>query len=125
MVKILSDTALSTFRNYVNANLLPDTCNILEEQRTSDGMGGWSTAWGTAGTAVLCRVDPYTADLDRDGGRSLREGGATYFILTLPHDQSVAQANQIEYDGTRYEIMRLFGEHSRRAVKRLVISRID
>lgn len=38
---------------------LSETCHVLEKTFASDGGGGGTTIWGTAGTAP-CRVDPVT-----------------------------------------------------------------
>jgi len=81
---------------------MPDTCNILSLlTRTSDGQGGWSEAWGTAGTSIACR-------LDFIGGRESVTGGAllpyTTAIVTLPQSTAITAQNKIEHGGNTYTV---------------------
>lgn len=84
---------LDALRNDIE-DLLPDTGDILSVTRTSDGMGGWTEAWGTATAGVKCRVDHKT------GYETVVGGGVQPFdkyICTLPHDATITTANRFVY----------------------------
>jgi head-tail adaptor len=80
---------------------LPDTCNIMTLTRTSDSQGGWTEAWGTASTAVACRVDFI------GGQEAVQSGGLlpyTRAIVTLPHDTTITAQNRVEYGSNTYTV---------------------
>ena len=80
---------------------LPDTCNILSLTRTSDSQGGWTEAWGTAGTSISCR-------LDFIGGAEAVTAGAlipySRAVVTVPQSTTVTAQNRIEHGGNTYTV---------------------
>ncbi len=80
---------------------LPDTCNILSLTRASDSQGGWTETWGTASTAVACR-------LDFIGGAEAITGGAlipyTRAIVTMPQATTITAQNRIEHNSVTYTV---------------------
>jgi hypothetical protein len=99
---------------------MPDTCNVLSLTRTSDGQGGWSEAWGTAGTSIACR-------LDFIGGRESVTGGAllpyTSAIVTLPQATVITAQNRIEHSGNTYTVQAV-NLGSWLGVKRATVSKV-
>lgn len=97
---MLPDSELDQIRVDLETTL-PDTCNILSLTTTSDGMGGWSEAWGTTYSLVACR-------LDFIGGNERVNVGAlmpySRAIVTLPQDTVISAANRIEHDGNVYTV---------------------
>ena len=92
---------LSVMRDTI-ALLLPDTCTILSPTETADGEGGVSTAWGTVGIAIPCRVDVKM-------GREMVSGGAIEpFIktqLSLAYDQTISEIHRVVHGGVTYAVI--------------------
>jgi head-tail adaptor len=106
------------------ADLLPDTCNILQLTRTSDNAGGWSEAWGTAtgGTAVPCRLD-----FTQPGRESVASASLTPFksgMVSMAYDKTVTTANRVEIASTQYNITGVNDNQSWIGVKRVSVERI-
>jgi hypothetical protein len=80
--------------------LLPDPGTISSLTRTSDGQGGWSEAWGTAGTCQ-CR-------LDFIGGKESVTGGAlvpySRAIVTLPQATVITEQNRFSHSSGTYTV---------------------
>lgn len=117
---MLSASELAFMRSSIN-QLMPDTCNILSVTRSSDGMGGWSDAWGTATSNVACRVDYRSSNIG-SGGREQITGGALLpyqmAAITLPYDTTVTPANRIEVDSNVFSIQSVNTGQSWKAVTR-------
>lgn len=118
-MSLLSTDDLTYMRDSLE-ELLPGTCYILSTTNASIGGGEYSETWGTAGTAD-CRLDA------RGGGEKL-QGESTQpvfsFILTLPYDTTVSEANRIELDSAIYSITSIDTGKSWNASKRLTLERI-
>ena len=93
---------------------------IIGTTRVSDGMGGFTTNWGTTGTAI-CR-------LDIKGGQEAQVGGGyipfTQTILTLPHDAIVTTANRVKYDDDTYNVVTVYDDRSWHASTRCQLERV-
>ena len=77
---------------------MPDTCNILSVTQTSNGRGGFTESWGTASASVSCRADAMIgADSDTVVGASERVYDR--YVVTVPHDTTIAEGNRIEVNG--------------------------
>ena len=79
---------------------LPDAGTIYALTRTSDGMGGWSEAWATAGTCP-CRVD------FRGGKESVNSAALTPYsqvILTVPQSTTITEQNRFEHSSGTYTV---------------------
>lgn len=74
---------------------LSDTAYILSLSTVSDGGGGGSATWGTAGTAS-CRIDPL-------GSNSRITGGAiderSTHLVTTPSDTTIDARDRISITG--------------------------
>ena len=102
--------------------LLPDTCSILSPTDTADGEGGVSTAWGTVGTAIPCRLDVKM-------GREITTGGAVQpyikTMLSLPYDQTITESHRVTHGGLTYAVVAPPNiDQSWIAVKRVELERI-
>jgi hypothetical protein len=106
------------------AALLPGTCDVLRPAHTFDDQGGWSTAWGTAGTAIPCRVDPLTR-LSRQETVAGREALIAWYTLYLPHDADIRSGDRVTHEGGVYEVVRLHDEHTLRALTRVTLAKVD
>lgn len=97
----LSTSEIAAMRTTLET-ALPDTCNILSVTQTSDGQGGFTEAWGTATAGIACR-------LDNTSSRELLSGDAvqhfTGWMLTLPHNTSIAAGNRVEIGGISYNVV--------------------
>lgn len=102
MTNFLSDLEIAAMRAEVQSVALPGTCAILSITYTSDGQGGLGEAWAAISTGVACRIDPVQS-------REILSGDAVQpfsrFMVTLPYDTVVSQANRIQIDTTQYNIL--------------------
>lgn len=97
-------------------NTLPDTCNIITVAEAADGQGGWTETQSTATASVKCRIDQQTG-LEFETGGAL-EDYATY-ILTLPHDTTIAVTNRVECNGSTFNVTHIDDDKSWMASKRV------
>ena len=91
---------LASMRASLN-QLMPDTGYIMSNLGlTPDGYGGFTEAWGTAGT-ITCRVDAVS-------GRELLAGGAVQpffsYKLTAPYDTVLTAAQRVQVGSETYAI---------------------
>lgn len=102
---VLSTADLTMMRDVIE-ELLPDTCNILSESLTPDGQGGVTSSWGTAGSAIPCRIDQPTG---RQFGDLIPVAGAVrkqqQFILSTPYDTVIVAGNRVETGGATYAVV--------------------
>lgn len=81
--------------------LLPGTAVILSGTSTSDDMGGFTTAWGSA-AAYACRLDPA-------GGNELLTGDSirpyTRYMLTLPHGAAITTDQRVQIGSYTYNVI--------------------
>ena len=89
---MLTNSDLSVMRDAIE-QLLPDTCNILAGTETSDGMGGVTLTWGTAGTAIPCRFD-FKSGREFVVGVGLQS--FTSAMLSLAYDVTITEVNRVE-----------------------------
>jgi len=99
---LLSSSEITSMRNTLEGDALPDTCNILSVTQTGDGQGGFTETWGTATAGVACR-------LDNTSSRELISGDGvkhfTSWMLTLPHNTSIAAGNRVEVSSENYNVV--------------------
>ena len=118
----LTAKELTAIRNDIN-DLLPDTGYILSRSATSDGMGGQTETWGTAGTTIY-RLDPKMitgwSTEEKVSSGALRPFHS--FILTLPYDTNIDTNNRFkDKDGTIYNVTSVDTGKSWIASKRCVL----
>lgn len=120
---MLTSRELSEMRSVIG-NLLPDTCNILSVTYVSDGMGGETQTWGTAGTSA-CRLDMRVNTI---AGREMEVGAAwqsfASYILSIPYDTSISTENRVEHSGTTYAVKSASNGQSWSAVKRIELEKV-
>lgn len=123
---MLTDNRLNDLRAQL-AQLLPGTAILQEPAGTSDGAGGFGTAWTpvAAGT-VPCRLDPLPIAISsRIDTSTERESLQTSARLTVPYDAPLAAGQRAVIDGTAYEVERLEVAHSWRVSRRAIVSRVE
>lgn len=98
---VLSSSDLAQIRADV-LDLLPDTGYILSSSLASDGAGGYTETWGTAGT-VTYRLDPIR---QRESVAGAALTSFNMFQLTLPYDTTVEPENRFKADdGALYSVL--------------------
>ena len=119
----LTAKELTAIRNDIN-DLLPDIGYILSRSATSDGMGGQTETWGTAGTTT-CRLDPKTS---YQSGKEEISAGALNpfhsFVLTMPYDTTITTENRFKLGTITYNVISVDIDKSWRASVRAYLERI-
>ena len=116
----LTSAEIADLRTHA-AEILIDTCNILEVTRTKDAYGGWVDSWGTATASVSCRLVPATQQgiLSMLGEQPDR---VSFYTWTVAYDQTVSLENRVEINSETYEIKLPIEETGTiRSVKRFVV----
>ena len=119
----LSAAELAQMRAAIG-ELLPDTCNLLEVSRTSDGAGGWSETWGTVtgGSALACRLD------FRDAGReSVTNASLTPYqsgILSIAYDAPISTNYRVEIGADVYAVKGENTDQSWLTVRQISVERV-
>jgi head-tail adaptor len=117
---MFDDVELTSMRSAFEG-LMPDTANILTLTTTSDGQGGFTQTWGTAGTAVRCRIDSVR-------GREGQAGGAIYpfhqMVMTLPYNSVVSTEGRIEHNSTTYNVVAVDSDKSWKITTRVVLEAV-
>lgn len=75
---------------------LSDTGDLLSLTSTSDSGGGASQTWGTAGTAIPCRVDPLSSTTGVIAGRI--DERSTH-VVTVPLGTVVGGSDRFAVSG--------------------------
>jgi len=103
---------------------LPDTCTIQTATTARTTIAGYTETFANTYTSVACRLAP----LRTDTGEQL-EGdqlaAMTRWILTVAHDQAVAEGNRVVHDSETYEVAHCEDTHSNRTAKRVYLRRLD
>lgn len=103
------------------AGLLPDTCDILEVTRTSDGAGSWAEAWGTATASVPCRID------FRSYGKEAMNAAALIpyksGIISMEYDETITTSNRVLLNGVTYNITGVNNNQSWIGVKHVSVDK--
>jgi len=104
--------------------LLPSTCTILELTTTPDDMGGYTQSWGTAGTAISCRLDAMSATM-RAHAEADQFTVHSGWVLFVPYDQAIATGNRVVISSDTYNVMGVDDDHDWRALRRAFLDRED
>lgn len=92
----ITATELAAMRTEAQT-FMPDTAVVQRSIETPDGQGGYTSAWGTAGTYVCnAAAGPYM----RFGAERVAAGQVTpvgIIFLSLPHDADVRAADRIAW----------------------------
>ena len=102
----------------------PDTCTLQTVTRTSDSQGGWTDAWANTHTSVACRLAPIRASLveTMEGDQV---SAASRWVLSVAHNQTIAEDMRVVHDSETYEIEHLEDTHSNRTARRAYLMRLD
>lgn len=102
----------------------PDTCTLQTVARTSDDQGGWTDAWSNTHASVSCRLSPIKASLVEtlEGDQV---SAASRWILSVAHNQTIAEDMRVVHDSETYEIEHLEDTHSNRTARRAYLMRLD
>lgn len=89
---------------------LPGTAIIRRRTFTSDGGGGGTATWGTAGT-VACRIGPLNGSEREIADRISAEATS---VLTVPVGTDIGTADRVVSDGRTYNVaaLREWGDYS-------------
>ncbi len=106
------------------SNYFPDLCTIQTVARTSDDQGGLTEVWSNAYTSVACRLAPVRASLvETPEGDQI--SAASRWILSVAHNQAMAEDMRVVHDSETYEIEHLEDTHSNRTARRAYLMRLD
>ena len=123
---MLSASDLEYMRGAIE-QLFPDTCYILSATSASDGQGGYTETWGTAGTSI-CRIDAaaskggFIGQFDTITAGAIQE--STKWMVSLPHDTTVTLNNRVKINTYEYNIVAADLGKSWNGEVRLVVERI-
>jgi hypothetical protein len=119
LMAILTAEELAAMRGDIEL-LMPDTCTINQINNTADGAGGFTKGTVNLGTSI-CRLDVIQ-------GREQLTGGAiqayTHYMLSLPWDETVAYANQIQVSSINYAVKSVNLGQSWKGVVRVELERL-
>ena len=82
---------------------LPDTATIQTVSLASDGMGGMTPTWSNTYTGVACRLAPLSSKDEAMVGD--QPAATTRWVLTLHHDQAIAEKNRVVHASETYEVV--------------------
>lgn len=103
--------------------VLADTCTIRTPSRTSDGAGGFTTAWSEE-TDVPCRFAPVSSR----AVRPTEAGGvlvtATGWTLLLTHDAAITAGCEALVGGVTYQVLSV-EDRTDRVYTRAILGRAD
>jgi len=119
----LSTGELNQLRNDAE-DYLPDSCTIQQRTtgRTSDG--GFTFAYTNRGAAIACRLAGLRSEQgERIEGEQRR--ALTRWILTLHHDQTIAETDRVIHDGATFEVSHIEDTHSNRTARRVYLRKAD
>ena len=103
------------------ADTLPDLCNLLTPTYTGDGMGGFTSAFGTVSTNIPCRLDPVKPREQLSADRNVH---FATFMLTLPYSITVNPNYRIEVNGGTYNVTGVSPDKSWNMDRRVTVERI-
>lgn len=125
---MLTSVELSQLRSDI-IELLPDTCIITRAPLPGADATGFADPSHVAAGTVICRLDPFNKQRDSnllgtDFG-SFRVATRTWYMLTLEWDADIEDADNISFTDDTYEVLRIFDDHSNRAVRRALVVRME
>lgn len=114
---MFDDCELTSMRSAFEG-LMPDSCNVLTPTNVPDGIGGYSQTWGTAGTAIRCRIDSVR-------GYEAQSAGGVYpghrMVVTMPYNAVVTTEGRIEHGGLTYNVIAVDADKSWKITTRVVV----
>jgi len=119
---MLPDSELNAIRDELERLTMPGTAYILSGTLASDGMGGFTTTWGTAST-VKCRLDRTGTGYEKASGGGVEPWQG--WVLSLPHDTSVTVTNRVKVASTTYAVKAVDSAKSLNCVLRVYLEEIN
>ena len=117
----LSALELSTIQAAGTA-FLPGTAIVQTRTDVSDGQGGYTTTWAAAGT-YGCRIAP--AGHGREKEIAAKLTSVAPWVVTLPHDTTVAVANRIVIGTRTLEVAAVMAPESWEVHRRVVCQEVS
>lgn len=125
---IPSTQELSRIRDDMQAATLPDVCNILTLTQTSDGMGGFTEAWGTAYANIVCRLDlSQSRGVGIVGMESPQSASIKPFstwVLSVPHGTTLTNNDRVEVNSETFNVIEVDTPRSWHANLRATVEKI-
>ena len=118
---MLGSADLAAMRD-VQRQVLPQTCDILRPSGSVNAVGEEVITWGTAGSAVPCRLARARARLAAVGEQVTLEAG---WVATLAHDADVRAGDRMVVDGQTYEVIAVWQAHAWRTATRVDLKRLE
>jgi hypothetical protein len=123
-MSFLSAGELAQLRADALATLADDTCTILTPTTSANAIGERTITWGTAGTAVACRLRP--------SGRAPtgipvggQENTVAPWVVTLPHGTAVNPGDRLVIDSVTYEVLQTWDEETWKTASRVDVMRVE
>lgn len=124
MSSFLSTNELAQMRRDQDRTLLDETCTILTATSAANAIGERVLTWGTAGTAVPCRLMPSPMIPFARNVAGQVSTLASWF-LTLPHGTVVNAGDRVVIDSVTYEVVQSWDEETFKTASRIAVNRIE
>ena len=123
-MSFLSTLDMAQMRADALDTLADDTCTILRSTVSVNAIGEQVLTWGTAGTAVPCRLRPSgrAPDTRPVGGQ---EETIAPWAVTLPHGTAVNPGDRLVIDTVTYEVTQSWDEETWKTASRVEAMRIE
>ena len=119
MSQISSDDL--TYMRAAIEELFDTTCNILSATLASNGAGEMIETWGTAGTAIACRLDAKSFS-EPIQGASVRPQYS--YVLSIPHGTTIANNYRVEVGSSDFTVTSVDTDKSWSACVRAYLERL-
>lgn len=100
----LTANELAQAKTDFESEILDQTCTILQVNRTSDGMGGFTESDGTIAASVACRLG-----MNKKAGMAGVQAGRVVYadalFLDVPNSQSLSEGNRVVIGSITYEVV--------------------
>ena len=106
---MLTSEELSELQAWVEANALPDTCDIYVCTQTN-AKGSVSKTYTLTYSGIACRMMPQS-NAGQENAAGDKVQAVTRFWLTLPHDQAISALDRVVRDAVTYEVLGVYKGH--------------
>jgi len=103
----------------VQEDAMPDTAYVRSRTQAADGIGGYTDSWAN-GSAIACRVAPYSSRQGTDEVMAERIGARTAWTVTLPAATVVTTDNRLVVGSRTFEVVGVLAAHSWETARRVV-----
>ena len=124
MSALLGTVELAQMRADQLATMADETCTVLTPSGGTNAIGEWVVTWGTAGTAVPCRLrsigmPPYMVYV---GGQA---NTLALWSVTMPYGTVVNPGDRIVVDTKTYEVVQTYEESTWSTATRADVKQIE